>query len=112
MAGDVTVRLSQGYEAHGRTFTTLTLRPPKMADFEAVGEIYEYQPAPGGTAMIVYHDDRVWAYRDRLLVKGPDLPSAGDLADLTLVDAIAIKEAITGFFTRARPKPAGEPPKS
>jgi len=109
MAGDKNVPLSQRYEAHGRTFDRLTFREPKMADYEAIGEVAEYQPAPGGGMMIINHDDRVWQYRDRLLKRGEDLPDAGDIGQLTLADSIAVKEAITDFFTQARVKPSAGP---
>lgn len=110
MSGEKTVTLSQGYEAHGRTFRSLTFREPKMVDYEAIGEIAEYQPAPNGGMMIIHHDDRVWQYRDRLLKRGEGLPGAEDLGELTLADAIAVKEAISGFFTEARAKPLAAPP--
>ncbi|MCO6410099.1 hypothetical protein [Hoeflea alexandrii] len=112
MSGEKTVRLSRRYEAHGRAFDSLTFREPKMADFEAIGEIAEYQPAPEGGMLIINHDDRVWRYRDRLLKRGDDLPSAADLGDLDLADAIAVKEAISGFFTQARAKPSATLPTS
>ncbi len=112
MAGEKTVRLSQRYEAHGRTFDSLTFREPKMSDYEAIGEIAEYQPAPGGGAMVINHDDRVWLYRDRLLKRGDGLPDIPDIGQLTLADAIAVKEAITGFFTQVRGKPSAEPQSS
>lgn len=112
MAGEKTVRLSRRYEAHGRTFDHLVFREPKMADFEDIGEIAEFQPAPDGGMMIINHDDRVWKYRDRLLKRGEDLPSAADLGDLDLADAIAVKEAINGFFTQARGRSGSEPPTS
>lgn len=110
MSGEKTVRLSRRYEAHGRAFDSLTFREPKMADFEAIGEIAEYQPAPNGGMMIIHHDDRVWQYRDRLLKRGEGMPGAEDLGELTLVDAIAVKEAVSGFFTMARAKPPATPP--
>jgi len=112
MSGEKTVRLSRRYEAHGRTFDSLTFREPKMADFEAIGEIAERQPFAAGGDMVLYHDDRVWRYRDRLLKRGDDLPSAADLGDLDLVDAMAVKDLVTGFFTPARGKSGGEPPTS
>ncbi|WP_299864391.1 hypothetical protein [uncultured Hoeflea sp.] len=104
MSGERTIRLSRRYEAHGRTFDSLTFREPKMADFETIGEIAERQPSPTGGEMILYHDDRIWLYCSRLLKRGDELPSASDLAELALVDAIAVKEAISGFFTQARAK--------
>lgn len=112
MLGEKTVRLSRRYESHGRDFDSLTFRAPKMADFEEIGEISEYQPAPGGGVMLIQHDDRIWAYRDRLLKRGEALPSSADLAELDLADAIAVKDAITGFFTQARAKPPESPPTS
>lgn len=112
MPGDKTVRLSRRYEAHGRDFDSLTFRAPKMVDFEEIGEIAERQPSPMGGEMILYHDDRVWKYRDRLLKGGDSAPSSADLADLDLVDAIAVKDAITGFFSRARATSGDAPPTS
>lgn len=112
MSGEKTVRLSRGYEAHGRTFDSLTFRAPKMVDFEDIGEIAERQPSPMGGEMILYHDDRVWKYRDRLLKRGEGLPSPTDLADLDLVDAVAVKDAIAGFFSQARPRRGDDQPTS
>lgn len=112
MSGEKTVRLSRRYEAHGRTFDSLSFREPKMVDFEAIGEIAERQPFAAGGEMVLYHDDRVWKYRDRLLKRGDDLPSVADLADLDLVDAMAVKDLVTGFFTPARGKSGDEPPTS
>lgn len=110
MAGEKTVRLSRCYEAHGRTFDAITLRAPVMADFEAIGEIAETQPAPGGGSMIISHDDRIWKYRDRLMKTGADLPSSTDIDQLDLVDAMAVKEAVTDFFAQARGKSSRNAP--
>jgi hypothetical protein len=112
MSGEKTIRLSRRYEAHGRAFDSLTFREPKMADFEAIGEIAERQPFAAGGEMVLYHDDRVWKYRDRLLKRGDDLPSAADLGDLDLADAIAVKDTVASFFTRARRISGGEQPTS
>jgi len=110
MAGEVSIRLSRVYEAHGRVFSEIRLRAPLLKDLDAIGDVAEYQPTPGGGVYLIRHEDRIDAYRDRLLVKGEGLPSAGDLADLDLRDALALREAVTGFFSAARQKPHETPP--
>jgi hypothetical protein len=91
-----TIPLSRRYEAHGTAFNTVELRAPKLRDLFSIGEPVEFQPTSGG--IVIEHLDRIEAYRDRLLVT----PTAADIADLDLVDAMALKDAITGFFTDAR----------
>lgn len=99
--GDVTVPLSRTYEAHGRTFSEVILRAPLGKDHDAIGDITEVQ-FHDGRPLIIYHDDRLLDYRRRLLKVGDGLPTDADLAELSLADAMAVKEAVRGFFSDAR----------
>lgn len=112
MPSEKTIKLSRRYEAHGRTFDSLTFREPKMADFEAIGEIWESQPTKEGGVVILEHTDRIWRYRDRLIKRGESLPDAGDLGELVLKDAVAVKDTITGFFSGMRAASSAAPPTS
>jgi hypothetical protein len=102
------IKLSRRYESHGRIFDTVSLRDPKYRDLLAVGDPIELQPLPSGAGeMVVKYLDRIEDYVGRLL---QDPLSVADLVDLDLVDAMAIEEAILGFFAEARKsraKPTG-----
>jgi hypothetical protein len=99
---DTIVTLSRTYEAHGRTFCEVRFREPTGADLDAIGDVIEWQRTSDGAPLIIYHDDRVIAWRDRLLVNGADMPSPADLSQISLRDALAVRDAINGFFTAAR----------
>lgn len=98
---DVTIPLSRTYSAHDRTFDAVTLRAPLGKDHDAIGDISEVQ-FHSGRPVILHHEDRIVAYRARLLKTGEGLPTDADLSELALVDALAIKDAVRGFFTDAR----------
>lgn len=106
--GDITVKLSRKYEAHGHTFDNVRLREPTGADLDEIGELAERQQSADGHNLIIYHDDRLIAYRKRLLIKGDGLPMDADLAQLSLTDAIAVRDAVSGFFSKARSKLSAE----
>jgi hypothetical protein len=98
---ETTIPLSRRYEAHGKTFTDVTLRAPKLRDHFAVGDPVEVHPGPDGTGrFILEHGERIEAYLDRLAVA--DRPGRECLDDLDLADSIRVREAITGFFSAAR----------
>lgn len=102
MAGK-TVKLSQSYTAHGKSFDTVVLREPKMKDLLALGEPWEAVSSADGNRVPVEHLDRVEAYINRLAVE----PTADHLTELGLADALAVKAALGDFFIEAsKPSPS------
>lgn len=98
-----TVTLSRQYETHGKVFDSVTLREPTFADYFALGEPREAQPAKGGGMMILTYTDIIRGYIDRCAVE----PTSECLQGLGLKDAKALQEAVLGFF-REPPASAGE----
>lgn len=86
------VPLSREYTAHGTTFKEVALRAPKHADYRQLGKVIERQ-----RDVVITYPETIWLYADRLIVR----PEASMIADLDLIDSIAIEEAIIGFFTDA-----------
>jgi len=102
-----TVKLNRKYEAHGKVFDAVSLRPPTLSDFFSIGEPVELHPGPDGSGRyVIEHNERISAYLDRLAVPGE--PGLECIGQVELRDAMAIKEAITGFFLEAR-KPRDAP---
>lgn len=102
---ETVVPLSRKYEAHGQTFNSVTLRAPKLRDHIAIGDPVEVHSGPDGQGrFVIEHLDRIEAYLDRLPVAGK--PGRECLDDLDLVDSIAVKDAVTGFFTEAHKRRA------
>lgn len=94
------IKLSRVYTPHDTKVDVIALRAPKWADFIAIGDPVEQQPLPGGDgAMIVKHLDRIDAYAKRLVQPPVD---GGFIDGLDLTDALAVEEAIHGFFVAAR----------
>lgn len=96
MSDETIIKLSKAYEAHGQSFTSVTLRAPTFADFAKIGHIEEWQPTPSGPVLVRHHD-RVQTYLDRLLAA----PEPGSLASLNLADTLALNRAVAGFFRDA-----------
>lgn len=94
------VPLSRQYTVHGRVFDEITLLEPLGADLDTIGEIEEVQPF-GDRPVRIIHEDRINAYRDRLIKKGDDLPGAGDITVLCLADSLLVRSAVRSFFTEA-----------
>lgn len=95
------VKLSRSYESHGKTFDSVTLRPPKWRDYMEIGEIQEPQPGANGVFVVTY-PERIEAYALRLSVGGERAPDGADLMSLDLADTMRVREAIIDFFAEAR----------
>lgn len=94
------VQLSRRYEAHGKTFDSVTLREPTLEDLFAVGDPFGYYPGPDGQGrFFLEHLDRYAAYLDRLPVPGK--PGRECLSGLDLVDSMMLRGAIADFFLQA-----------
>lgn len=94
---DKIVALSRTYEAHGVAFKSVTLREPKLRDHMALGDPAETQLGPNDGMVYIEHFDVISGYLQRLATA----PGWESLQDLDLVDSIALKKAVTGFFVEA-----------
>ncbi len=96
--GEVTVKLSKRYEAHGVAFDQVVLREPTFGEYFEIGEPQE--AVYGGAARMLQTDFvTVRRYLDKLTVS----PEAGSLDVIdSLADVMALKDAVLGFFTQAR----------
>ncbi len=94
---DKVIKLSRAYEVHGKSFDSVTLREPRYAEYIKTGDVMERQQVGDGAAIITYHD-RIESYADKLLMS----PEPGGLAELNLLDAMRVEQAIVDFFTEAR----------
>jgi hypothetical protein len=94
------VKLSKPYTAaDGRIFDTITLREPTYKDvfMDGLGQPREWQPVPGGSALLTY-PERVDAYAQRLIVA----PGYEFISGLGALDSLRLEEAICSFFTEQK----------
>ncbi|MBP2560850.1 hypothetical protein J2857_003619 [Neorhizobium galegae] len=92
---DKVVTLTRTYSAGGATFSSVTLREPTYNEIfmSGIGEPQEWQPVPGGQALLTY-PERVDAYM-QILVRQPGYEY---LSGLGTIDAIRLKAAVCDFF--------------
>ena len=105
------VKLTKSYTAaSGTVFDTITLREPTYKDvfMDGLGQPREWQPVPGGHALLTY-PERVDGYAQRLI----QAPGYEFIASLSAVDALRLEEAICAFFTdRTTPQTSQTPSSS
>jgi hypothetical protein len=77
----------------------IILREPKYADLMLLGEPAAYARSEGGLVYTADRDETIHAYIERLLEQPKDRAL---LAQVTLADAIQLREAVFGFFHIAR----------
>ena len=100
------VQLSKAYTAaDGRIFDKITLREPTYKDvfMDGLGQPREWQPVPGGSALITY-PERIDAYAQRLIQS----PGYEFISGLTALDALRLEEKICGFFTEPKARETSE----
>lgn len=93
------VPLSKPIEAHGKRYTKAVLRHPTLEMYFRHGDPAVWVKAKTGEHVLVESDEVIHGYLKECLQE-PDillLESQGNLQD-----ALAIKDAITGFFSDAR----------
>ncbi|NEW96645.1 hypothetical protein [Rhodopseudomonas sp. BR0G17] len=93
-AGHKRVPLKRPIKGHDGEVRALILREPRGDEVFTFGEPQTWVRAAGGMAL-VDNWEAIKAYADRLIVK-PD-PTLAQ-AQLSALDAIAVKEVIVGFF--------------
>lgn len=82
----------------------LVFREPKMSDLIANGEPYIPTRSPNGATIVVENMDAIAGLARDCLIEPFGMPAIID--QLALRDALAVKDAIVGFFTDARSEPA------
>lgn len=80
--------------AHGKTFTSVTLRDPGYTDFFDLGEPQQWQRTQHGDIVLITIPEIVKGYIDRCCVE----PGAECLPVINARDAKALQDAILGFF--------------
>lgn len=89
-----TVQLKKPFPGADGMVTSVTLKRPTAGDYFALGHPQTWVKAAGGMALID-NDQAIRAYAERLIIK-PDPLLA--MASMDVLDAIAVKDAIVGFF--------------
>lgn len=99
MAKTQAINLGEPVVTHTGPIKELVFREPRARDFFELGEPFAYARNPDGTVYSAENADVINKYIERLLEK-PNDPLV--LAQVSLVDAMRIKETVLGFFTAAR----------
>lgn len=100
--GDVIVKLSRRYQAHGDPFDSVTLREPTYKDIfmDGLGEPQQWQRGPNNIPVLITLPDVVDGYVQKLAIN----PTADELTMLGTRDALALQKAVLDFF-REPPSP-------
>jgi hypothetical protein len=94
----VTLKLTKALVGHRGPVTQLTFREPEYGDYMVLGEPQMLVRTENGSQFIQETMSVFDDYAQRLLVD----EDIGLLSRLSLRDAIAVKETISGFFHSAR----------
>lgn len=101
----IKVPLKGDYRDKGFAGDSVTLREPLWADYFAIGPIAEYQKDASGVDILLVYEDRIERYAERLA----DANAQPALSFLSLADTLAVRSAITGFFSSARRSSTSQP---
>lgn len=89
-----TIQLKRPFSAPAGTVTQVKVQEPTAGEFFAFGAPQTWVKAAGGMAL-VDNDAVIRAYAERLIIE-PDPLLA--MSQMSVLDAIAVKEAICDFF--------------
>jgi len=98
----VTIQLKRPFQGAEGMVNSIVLQEPSGSDYFALGAPQTWVKASGGMAL-VDNDQAIRAYAERLIVK-PDPLLA--MTQMHVLDAIAVKDAILGFFMDEATKPS------
>jgi hypothetical protein len=101
MAKTKAVPLATPLVGHNKHFQSVEIREPTAADFWENGEPTRWAYTKDGIGFRIENDAAIKAYIEACVVEPKDPLLLGQM---TLADAIAVKEAVLDFFTAARPK--------
>lgn len=99
MAKTVDVLLSDPIRGHGGEITKVVLREPRALDFFELGEPIAFAVSKDGMQYTADNEGTIKLYIDRCLVEPKD-PLL--LEQLSLADAMKLKETVVNFFLAAR----------
>jgi hypothetical protein len=101
-----TIVLSSPIELFGKPIERVFLREPRASHLQRFGEPRFPVFQSDGTRYMVDRDDAIARYLDELLSldgdKSIDVGGGAVLAQLSLGDGIALREALFDFFSQAR----------
>ena len=98
----ITVALKRPFPGAEGPVNSIILQEPTAGDYFALGAPQTWVKASGGMAL-VDNDQAIKAYAERLIVK-PDPLLA--MTQMSVLDAIAVKDTILGFFMEETLKPS------
>lgn len=97
----VTIELSEPIIGHSDPIRRVVLQEPRARDYFALGEPSVYARNPDGTVYAVENAEVIDRYIERCIVE----PKESILLDqMSLGDAMRVKDAVLGFFSDARKK--------
>lgn len=99
MPKTTTVPLRTPIAGHGGPISQVVVKAPTLPQYMAIGEPFSAVPAPDGKTVVVENDAAIAAYAEVCIAEPQDRLL---LAQVELVDAMAIKDAILDFFVEAR----------
>jgi hypothetical protein len=101
----VTIALKSPLQGHDGAIKQITLRPPGYVDVMTLGEPYVLVKTKGEAMYALESPDVISAYIERCADVNPLL-----LAQASFEDALALKQAMLGFFAQARGENTGTSP--
>lgn len=101
MAKTVTVELSEAIIGHTGPVSRVVIKEPTAGDYFALGEPSVWGRGADGNSFIVENVEVVEGYVSRC-VQEPNDPLI--LNQMSLADAMKVKDAVLGFFGEARRK--------
>lgn len=93
------IQLVNPIEGPSGPIATIELREPKFRDLMLLGEPAAYARGDDGALFQIEKDDVVQAYIERLMIEPKD---RAVLAQVSLADALQLREVVFGFFEEAR----------
>lgn len=98
MSESITITLRRCIVTHSGQVDRLTVREPRGEELFRYGEPFSVAKGENGVLMSAENDETIKKYIDACVVDVDPI----HLGQLCLADAIALKEAVLGFFTAAR----------
>lgn len=97
MSKTVTIPLSEPITEHRKTYTEIVVREPTWADIIGVGAPYTIHRDREDKAFLVYDETAIAHYVEACVVE----PSTILMDKVGMREALAVREAIVGFFLAA-----------
>lgn len=98
MAKEVKIPLSKPIEAHDEVIREVVLREPSAMEYYTLGDPHLYARNTDGSIVSLESGETIKAYLERCIIS----PNPILAAQIGLADAMAVKEALLGFFEKAQ----------